>query len=70
MKQVAAYRKIVNMTQSQMAEVAGIAREGYNLREKERTSWRSTEMQKILIELRKTFPELTYDIFFEDAVLI
>jgi len=70
LKQIVAYRKALKMTQGQMAEVVGLTSNWYGKKESGKKPWNSNEMQTIIDFIRKTYPDVTCDIFFNEVVPI
>lgn len=66
MTRVAGYRKMLGMTQKQMAKEFGISKQSYYLKEKGKSSFSDIEKLKFKILLIPLFPEITIDeIFFK-----
>lgn len=66
MNRVAGYRKMLGMTQMQMAKEFGISKQSYHLKEKGKTSFSDNEKVKFKILLMPLFPDITIDeIFFK-----
>ena len=68
-KQLIAYRKILNMSQTDMAKAVGIGLTSYNLKENGKSDFTQSEMRSILNVLKKHNPNLTIDeILFSQSV--
>lgn len=64
-KKLAAYRKMIDFTQANMAKEIGIGITTYNLKETGKLPFDQFEIERIMGILRKFFPELTADeVFF------
>jgi len=69
MKKIYACRKTAKLSQTYMAKLLGINLQTYSRKEMGKAKWKSDEMEIVLEEIRKTAPNVTYNIFFEDVVL-
>lgn len=65
-----AYRKLLNITQIEMAEIIGIGLTSYNHKEQGKKVFTQSEMAQILNFLRTKIPNITADeIFFNNEVI-
>ncbi len=67
MNKIAGYRKMLGLTQSDIAKEFGISTQAYRMKESGKTRFKNEEMKFFRNELRKfAFPKITIDeIFFE-----
>lgn len=66
---VAAYRVMFKIKQSELADKIGISYSSLSFKETGRRDWTSTEMGDIYNEFKKYKPDLQFnDIFFTDVV--
>jgi len=64
---IAGYRKMVGKTQKEMADIFGISRQAYYLKEKGSISFSDNEKLKFKKILQPLFPKITVDdIFFNE----
>ncbi|MGM7556959.1 helix-turn-helix domain-containing protein [Aerococcus christensenii] len=61
---VAGYRKMLNMTQNQIAKELGISFASYNAKENQKNEFKDTEKKKLLDILKKADPTLTIERLF------
>lgn len=65
-----AYRKLLNLTQSEMAEIIGKGLTTYNHKEQGKKDFTRSEMIEIVEFLKTKIPEITAEeIFFTDKVI-
>ena len=70
-KQLIAYRKMINMSQTDMAKAIGICLTSYHLKETGKKDFTQSEMVSILNIIKKYNPNITIDeIFFSKTVSI
>lgn len=68
-KQLIAYRKILNMSQTDMAKAIGIGLTAYNFKETGKSDFTQSEMLSIRDIIKKYNPNITIDeIFFSQSV--
>lgn len=68
-RQLIAYRKTLNMSQTDMAKAIGMCLTSYNLKENGKSDFTQSEMRSILNVLKKHNPNVTIDeIFFSQSV--
>ena len=68
-KQLVAYRKILNMSQTEMAKYIGIGLTAYNSKETGKSDFTQSEMLSIRNVIKKYNPNITVDeIFFSQSV--
>lgn len=66
MNKVLGYRKMIGLTQAQMAEKLNISENTYRLKEQGRYSFKQTEIEKFMKAVCKVNPNIKVtDIFFE-----
>jgi DNA-binding XRE family transcriptional regulator len=69
MNRLAAYRKLIGLNQTQMAEELSMSLTSYSRKESELINFSETEMRKIVTIIREKVPEVTMDdIFFDRSV--
>lgn len=69
-KTLKAYRKLLNLTQKDMAEIVDICLTSYNMKEQGKQDFTQSEMLAITNHIKKTIPDVTMDdIFFKDRVI-
>lgn len=70
-KQLIAYRKTLNMSQTDIARAIGICLTSYNLKETGKKDFTQSEMIAILNVIKKHNPNITVDeIFFSKSVSV
>lgn len=65
-----AYRKLMKLNQSQVAEKIGVSLSSYSQKETGKFDFTQTEMERITCMFKEEIPEVTMDdIFFRDGVI-
>lgn len=69
-KKLLGYRKMLGLTQKQMADLSDMCLTTYNFKEQGKADFTQTEMEKITEIIKEKFPDVTMDeIFFRTKVI-